>query len=161
MAITPMWNYTLAGESFSPSLHKLQVASDFALKSQTPNEVVLTNKTSPIDAPETMRMSTSRVANIYNNTGIEKAYQTLSKEGASLLIQDNTVLRLVDETTSSSVADLPVSVHIVLKYPKHPEITEVQVTEAAKRLFSGLFYDADNNNRVKELIRGSLKPSGI
>lgn len=161
MAITPTWNYTAAEGSFTPSLGKLAVSADFALKDQSAGEVVLTNKTSPVDAPETLRFATTRINNIYANTGIDKAYQSLSKEGVSLLIQDNTILRLIDGTTLASVADLPISCHIVVKYPRHPEITEDKVLAAIKRNFSSCFSDADTSARVKELIRGSLKPSGI
>lgn len=135
--------------------------ADFNVIVDEPDEVILTNITSPLDRPEKFRFGYSQIKDIYRNTDIHPNVQAPSKRGVSVLVQlTNTVSKI--ETTTNSRVDLPMSTHMVLKFPASVEITSQLVEEHIGRLLSGLYETGSvSQDRLKSMMRGSLLPKDI
>lgn len=140
----------------------LNYGADFKTKSDEPNEVILTNLTSPVVYPEKIRISVSDVANVYAGSAIEPSLYSPTKRGTSLLVQLTEVLKITDTAVPSMEMALPVSAHIVIKVPNHELVTPDVVETLIGRLISGLYETGSTTDtRLTALLRGSLKPSDI
>lgn len=146
---------------------QLSYAADFSVKAETSSEVVLTNTTSPLDQPETIRFALEPVRNVYNGTAIDPSAQSTSKNGVSLLVQVNDILRVSPETGESGCCcgdgamDFPISTHIVIKTPLVQYIDADTVLSVVKRNISALFGEGTDvtSARLNSMLRGALKPS--
>lgn len=136
--------------------------ANFRKKSDTPNEVVLTNLTSPVDRPERFRLSSSDVANVYTGTDIDVSVYAPSKKGVSVLCQLSEVISVTDDTDASYRVDLPISAHIVLKVPASEFLTSAMIQTFLGRLVSGV-YDTGSltTSRLDAILRGSLSPGDL
>lgn len=140
----------------------LNYKADFRIKSNTANELILTNITSPVDRPEQIRVGYSNVANIYTGTQIEASLAAPTKRGISVLCQITDVLSVTDATDPDYRIDLPVSYHIVIKVPVNENMTTTLIQEGLGRAVSGLFETGSVTlTRLEALIRGSLCPTDL
>lgn len=136
--------------------------ADFRIKTDTADEVRLTNLTSPRERQENVRLAYKVKKDIYRNTGIAPANQSPSVTGVSLLAQHTLIASVTDAEVPGYRVDLPLSAHIVLDIPSVEEITEDHVLMLVGRLMSDLFdTGSTSNTRLKALLRGSLQPSDI
>lgn len=147
------------------SVPDLSYAADFAVTRDTPDEVVITNTTSPIDQPETIRFGYNQVADVYRGTGIDPSVASVSKRGASIVVQLNDILRVAcdSETNCSPVQfDLPISTHIVMKVPINQYITADLVKQLVLRNVAALFSTGKTDStRIDALLRHALTPTGM
>lgn len=134
---------------------------DFNVVDDGPYEVLLTNISSPLDRPERFRFAYTQIKDIYNGSDIHPSVQAPSKKGISLLVQlTNTVSE--QDATSNSRVDLPISTHVVMKFPAAMEITPELVQEQLGRLISGMYETGSvSTTRLKSMMRGSLLPKDI
>lgn len=132
---------------------------DYRLKSDSPKEVILSNITSPLDQPESIRYGYSDIANIYANAGLNSDQVIGSKNGMSILTQLNTTLKITDDTGATVLGYLPISAHVVLKVPKSGYITEDILKSVTSRLIGTLYSDGKSN--VMTLLRGAITPKGL
>lgn len=165
MAKTLSVNYT---DTAIPGVTSLNFArglvnyGDFKVKSDQPNEVVLTNLTSPVVYPERFRISVSDVGNVYTGSSIEPSLFAPTKRGTSLLVQLTEIWKVTDSADPSLEQALPVSAHIVIKVPNHELVTPAAVQTLLGRLISGLYETGTTDTtRLTALLRGSLKPSDV
>lgn len=166
MATTVSWNYSDSG--IYPAIEKsleipsLNFTSDFVKKETKANEALLANLTSPLGRAETVRFAYQRIANIYNNTGIDPSVYAASKYGFSVLAQLNDILTVVDDTTGYRV-DLPLSAHLVVKGPQNEAITGERLRTLVARLVALLYEQtADTpDSRLNSLIRGAVLPKAL
>lgn len=136
--------------------------ADFKVKSDEPNEVILTNLTSPVVYPEKIRFSVSDVANVYTGSSIEPSLYSPTKRGVSMLCQLTETWKVTDPAVPEMEIALPVSAHIVIKVPNHELVTPQQIEILVGRLVSSLYETgATEPKRLGALLRGSLKPSDI
>lgn len=167
MAKSIHYNYTDSGvqgvTSLSHDVTVLNFGKDFRVKSDEPNEAVITNITSPIDRPETFRFAVSTVADVYRGTGIEPAYRSPSTKGLSLVVQLADILNYYDESIDDAKeCYIPMQGHIVLKVPANEAITEQVVDKFVSRLIAGLYSTGTvNPARIKSMLRGSLIPTDM
>lgn len=141
---------------------KVNYGADFRVKSEEPNEVLLTNMTSPIGFPENFRIGISEVANVYKGSNIDPAFCPPSKKGLSLLVQLTEMWKVTDTTDPSYEVCLPVSAHIVIKVPNNEAILASDVNALIGRLISGAFETgSENNDRLQAMLRGSLLPKDL
>lgn len=137
----------------------LNVGVDYAVKSNAPGEVVITNITSPADRIEKIRFGYSEVSDIYKGSGIDPAYYGPSRKGVSVVVQLTEVQRVVESTDINYAVDLPISAHLVIKVPSHELVTSATVETALKRLLSALYPKGGTTlTRLTALLRGSLVP---
>lgn len=141
------------------ALPDLSYATDYALIRDDASEVVISNTTSPLDQPETIRFALSSVADVYQGTGIEPSFRSVTKRGESLLVQINDILRVTD-AEGQILYDLPISSHIVVKLPLNEYVTADVALQVVKRNISALFDTGlVTSARLNQLLRSSLKPS--
>lgn len=140
----------------------LNFKADFRVKSDQPNEVVLTNITSPVDRPEQIRVAFSNIANVYSGTTIESSVAAPTKRGVSILCQVTDIISVTDSSDPDYRIDLPVSYHVVIKVPANENLTTTLIQEGLGRMISGLFDTGSTTlARLEALIRGSLVPSDL
>lgn len=148
--------------SLSMARAVLNYAADYAVKSDSSNEVILTNLTAPLDAPERFRFAVSEIKDVYKNTGIDPTKQSASRRGVNLLAQLTGVYTVTDDTDALFKEVLPLEGHIVLKIPASEYITGDMLIAFIGRLVSGLFATGSSTDaRLKSMVRGSLTPADI
>jgi hypothetical protein len=169
MAKIATWNFTdtalttsintkatlVTGTSAFPNL-----ATDFVTIKNDSEESVASNTTSPIGKPETLRFGLTPIANIYKSTPIEKSVQSPTTRGYSLLVQVNDVLSVVDADVDVSY-DLPISAHVVFKFPADSVVTPAHLRTVFNRLQQALYDPADlalntADKKLAALMRGAL-----
>lgn len=157
------WNYTDTSDTSVGSLQPMTInyATDFAIKSNDGKSVVLVNSTSPLDRVETLRFSTQRISNVYSGSGLEAGYQSQNKAGASILIQDNTVLSETDAANNRT--DYPITAHLVIKVPYAEVVTADILTAILTRLIGACYEQsgATPGPRLNKLVRGALVPQSM
>lgn len=136
--------------------------ADFRKKSESTNELILTNLTSPVDRPERFRYAYNDVANVYSGTGIDATVYSPSKKGVSVLIQLTETFSVTDSVDPTYRIDLPVSAHMVLKIPANENITAAMVETLIGRLASGAYETGSETvSRLQSILRGSLTPADL
>lgn len=174
MAISTSFGYTdTVSTTLNVARPDLSYSSDYAEKTlseaekkaaskQSDREVRLTNSTSPVDQPETVRIASRVVKDIYSNAGISAPYQTQNKQGVSLCLGLQDILRVTDDTDSSFQIDIPINAHLVLTAPMTHYVTTSHLMTVLCRLMA-LTFDTGKTttSRLDSLIRGSLLPKGV
>lgn len=136
--------------------------ADYCVMTDTPGEAVISNKTSPVDAPERIRFAMSTVKDVYQNTDIDPGTVSPSKRGSQILVQLTEVWTKSDATLPSYKINLPVSGHIVLKVPNDSDLTADMLISFLGRLVSGLYETGSSTNpRLNALLRGSMIPADL
>lgn len=141
----------------------LNFGADFRVKAvNNGKEVVVTNLTSPVDRPENIRLSYSEVANVYTGTGVDPSLFAPTKRGVSLLLQVTEIWAVTDDADADFRIDLPVSAHLVVKFPSSEYVTAARIEALVGRLLSGL-YDTgvETTTRLAAILRGSLTPTEL
>lgn len=164
MAFTTSYGYT---DSITTpktlEVPDLDYAKDFAVTKDSADEVILTNTTSPVDQPETIRFGYQTVANVYTNTGIDPNFMAITKQGISLVAQVNDIMRVEnnsEDCCSPLAYDLPIQAHVVIKVPKNQFVTADVALNAAKRAFASLLATGSvTSERLNAMLRDALKPS--
>lgn len=140
----------------------INFSDDFRVKAEKSGEVVLTNLTTPLDRPETIRIATSDIKDIYSSTDIDPSVYAPSKRGVSILAQITDTLSVTDDTDADFRVDLPVSAHLVIKVPANEYMSAEKVEALVARLTSTLYESGSSETtRLDGLLRGSLVPRGV
>lgn len=135
---------------------------DFAVVSDVPGELSVTNTTCPTDRTEKFRFACSDVKDVYKGAGIDPNLYTASRYGTSVLVQLTDIYSVVDSVDPKYQAALPLSGHIVLKMPNNQLLTGEMIQAFLGRLCDGMFNTGvADSARLKSLLRGSLKPKGM
>lgn len=167
MAKTISKNYTDTGvtgvTSLTVPLSILNYPADYRVKMDEPDEMRLVNVTSPLDRPETIRIARNDVSDIYRGTSIERSVQSVQKSGVSVLCQLTDIYKYSDTSVADAQEEyLPISGHIVLKFPKHEAMTASVLLDFVKRLLATLYpTGSTSDSRLSAIIRGSLKPTDM
>lgn len=134
---------------------------EFRVKSESPDEAILVNITSPMDRVEKLRFAYSEVADVYKNTSIDSSVAAASKRGVQVLAQASETWSLTDDADPEYRVDLPVSAHIVVKIPACEYISETDILELLGRAVGGLYDGTTAQWRLSDLVRGALVPKGL
>lgn len=128
-------NTATASLKSTDTLPDLAINASYAVKSQSKDEVILTNTTCPIDQPETIRVASQRVANVYNSSGIDPQYFTPSKYGRSVVIGIDSVGKYSVTSGATTMDKLfPLSCHLVMRVPENANCSVGDVLTALQRL---------------------------
>lgn len=166
MAKTTSFGYTdtapAGGATKTLTRPNLNYAANYSVTVNTDNKAVITNLTTPVDQPETIRWQATNIANIYDSSTIDPSVYATSKQGISLVAQVNSILRVTDSVDPTFQVDLPISVHMVVKLPKSQYITSANLEMAIARCVAA-YYETDSTGttRLDKLVRGSMLPSTI
>lgn len=166
MAVTKSFGYTdTTTATKSLVIPSLNYVVDFSQKTTgTPSEVILNNLTCPLDQPETLRYAISNIKDVYDGTGIEPSYRSVSRRGVSLVVQLRDVLRIgLTEADAAccdpGIIDFPLETHIVFRVPVSQYIDADTVLTVFKRNVSGVFdTNGVTSKMLNGLLRGSLNP---
>jgi hypothetical protein len=163
MALSGSFGYTAESESKSLSIPDMDWdGGNYAVITKGSDTTIVTNTTSPLDQPETIRWSVQGIRNIYANTGIDPAYFATSKRGVSLLAQTNDIYRISDSDNATYRVDLPVSSHFVVKAPLHDLLTPDIILSVILRNVSNLFdTGSTGSSRLAQLLRSGTTPTNL
>jgi hypothetical protein len=134
---------------------QLGLASNYALVSEDANEVILSNKTSPIDEEEIITLKYKDIPRV--NTKCTITNPAVVKRGVSYTISLDCIKRTPNETLQT-VVDRPISAYLNIRHDKNSEITEDNMKEILTRLVS-IFFKDDGTFRVPDFVRSALKPT--
>lgn len=151
---------TKAASPIEVNIPQLDYASDWTLKSQTADTVVLVNTTTPVDQPYTCRIQIQDVGNVYNGTDIDPVLYGPVKRGKSLLASSRLTMRITNDTTGE-ITDYPIQINTVIKWPVTSGIAVSDIKTALFENWGQMFDAADDNTRLGELLRGALRPDAI
>lgn len=149
----------ISGADMKLQLPAVNFSTDFRVERDEPDELIVTNLTSPIGIPERFRFGFSTIANVYNGTRIEPAMRSQMIQGVSVLCQLNDTWTVTDSADPTYSILLPVSCHVVLKVPNSPALTGDNIQYLLTRTISGLMPQGQvGTQRLAALLRGSLRP---
>lgn len=149
--------HTGTGSTDSLTYEKMDMA-DFAVSKNVAESCVITNMTSPLGRPEMVEYQFQNIADVYTNTGIDRALWTPSKRGVAFFTKVTETWSAVDtDDASKPEYALPVQATLRLKIPSNTLISETDVANLVQRLVASLF-DSDGHSRYARLLRGSLNP---
>lgn len=154
----------ISGVTTNPiNLELVNFGADFVEKTDSKKgEVIITNITSPLSAPETFRFASSIVEDAYRGSSVEPSVRSLTKKGVSILVQHNLVLKETDSGDATYLAYVPVKVHTVLTFPSVESLTAQMAEKIFRRHAAGLYTTgAHDSARIAQLLRGSLVPPDI
>lgn len=146
----------------------LAFGSDFEKISESKDEVRLVSNKSPLGREDKFRFAISEVANIYANSGIDKALQSQLKSGTKILVSASNVHTFTDSTTGD-VYDKPIFGTVTLTVPKDPAETSALVMDFVAYMMAGLADWALSGatgtpteaDRIWAMLRHRLSPSEI
>lgn len=139
----------------------LNFGADFRVRSDEPQEAIITNLTSPVGKSETFKFGCSDVKNIYQGSSIEANVQSPGKRGVQVLVQLKDCWTITDSVLLTEYT-VPVEGHIVLKIPSVDGITSADIETFVGRLTSGLFETGSSDvSRLESIFRGSLLPRDL
>lgn len=152
----------IGGKTATYTAAPLNFKDDFRQLSYNGDEAVITNLTSPVDRPETIRFSSQEIANIYRSTKVETSRYGPTKGGRSILIQHNSISSVEDDASAQDSYHLPMGVHLVLRLPNSEFVDAALVKTQISRLLGALQETGDDGNtRLTALLRGSLLPKDV
>lgn len=130
---------------------------DYALKSATPDEVVYSNITTPVDQPYTCKFGVRDIANVYKNKDIDPERMNINKRGKSFLISDILTARIPNAALQRDV-DCPVQINTTVTWSNSVGMTPELVQEALKQHAAKSLYYSDPSQlkRINELMHGVL-----
>lgn len=139
------------------------LTTDFSVKPSAKTakgaSCVLTNLTSPLGLPETVEYQFQEIADVYANTGIDRALCTPSKHGVAFFVKVQETWTAKDSSDAAAPEyALPVTATLRIKMPQNGLIATADVQALLKRLITALY--PDNTEFMTELVRGSLNPIG-
>jgi len=121
---TSMNNAQTAMESATTTQGSLYVQTinpaDWTKTECTRDRVVLVNANSDYSAPNHVRIERSRIANVYDGSGISTNYQLPSKRGVKLFMQCNSIATVSDSTNPTVRIELPYAASLTMRVPAVP-----------------------------------------
>lgn len=140
----------------------LNWVTDFVLTADAEGKAMATNRTSPLDQLEKVRIESSPIADVYKGTSIDPTVYAPSRQGVSIVCQVMDILRVSESIDPSFQIDLPISAHIVVKVPLSTYVTAANVESVIGRALSCFYASNDiTTDRITALLRGSMTPTGL
>lgn len=166
MALSLSYGYSdttpAGGATKALSRSNVNYAADFRVRSNTTDDLVITNLKADLSTPETFRFATATIKDVYNGTSIETPLIPPVRRGTSILVQVNDTWTVTDSDDPKYKVALPVSAHLVVKIPNQGIITASNVEYLIGRCLAGLYEtDSTDTTRIQSLVRGALAPSTL
>lgn len=146
----------------------LNFGDDYEVVNTSKDEVNLVSNKSPLGCEDKFRFAISNIANIYTNSGIDKAMQSQLKSGVKILCGASSVLTFTDSATGD-VYEKPIFGSITLTVPKDPAMTSAIVQDFIAQIMAGLADWAASgatgtpteSDRIWAMLKHRLTPSEI
>lgn len=149
-------NYDVREGELPLDNHALHLTSDYGIKVNEPNEVQLTNRTTPIDQEEIITFQATTTKKI--PLKVRPSYYQATGDNLMYGVRVDNVLRVTSDQNDSVVEDLPIVCNLTIKHPRNRQIREIDVLQCMSRLFSACFKD-DGTSRIPDLMKSSLEPA--
>lgn len=145
------------GSTDSLTFEKL-VTSDFAVTKNAADSCVLSNMTSPLGRPELVEYQHQNVADVYTNSGIDRALWAPTKRGVAFFEKVNQTWSKTDpDDAAKPEYAFPAQATLRVKIYNDTLVTTADVEQLLERLIAGL-RDENGEWRFAKLLRGSLNP---
>lgn len=157
MALTSQFGYTnktAASKTITPV--DLKVLDNYGLVKDDSNEVVMTNKTCPIDQEEILSVMCTDLKKV--TTAAEIRNPAPVTNGVQYTVKLDEVLTTTSDADAAYRVDEPVVAYLVIRHPKSGNITNALIGEVITRL-CGACVREDGTWRFDDLMRSVLKPT--
>lgn len=147
------WAYTTNGGASLP-LPKVSFSTNYVEKSGEKDGVTFADASAPIDRPALTHVEFHTRNNIYQNTGIDRAYWAPSVRGFNLYLQQMATYKVTDGTSSFYA---PLSCAVSFKSLAHEAITADVVKDFIAYTVAQWFKEGVvTSDRIAAFMRGSL-----
>jgi hypothetical protein len=154
---TSSWGYTNNVDSAATITPKaLGLKSNYAVVTDTSNEVVLVNTTTPIDQTEVVTLRHSVIPKVNTSSTLPVPNPAPVKTGVSYQVQSEVTLRTTGD--DGSITDHPIVFYTSIRHERSGDLTAAVVQEAFIRHIS-CFLKNDGTYRFNELMRSALQPA--
>lgn len=152
------FKYTNVTKMDNDTIHGYQMGlnSNYAVVKDEPSEVVLENKTSPLDCEEIISYRGKRIPRV--STNLVVTHPAPVNTGVQYQIQVEECLRTTDSSDPDLIIDEPIVAYLTIRHPKSGNITSTLVEEVLKRLLSSIYRD-DGSSRLDDIMRLALRPT--
>lgn len=146
----------------------IDFGADFNKTVESAGAVSFISNKSPLGKEDRYRFMISEVANIYNNSGIDRANQSQLKTGIKIANTYRGIHTFTDATTGESY-DKPIAATVTFTVPKDPAETQTLLEDLIAMVMAGLADFAKSaatgtpkeSDRLWAQLRGVLAPSEI
>jgi hypothetical protein len=158
MAKTSAFGFTnILDNAASIVLKSLGLVTNYSLSSDQADNVVLNNKTAPIDTEEIVSLRSRDIQSV--NTPLNIQFPGKVKTGIEYSVRVDAVLSTTDSDDASFRVDEPMTCVITFRHPKSGNITEAHVLTLLTRALSALHKDGTNAGwRIGDLMRSAERP---
>lgn len=146
-------NTTDSTHTITPKL--LGFVANYSVKTDTADDVILNNKTAPIDCEELVEFRSRPIAKV--NTNLNLQYPSPIKSGIQYQVVVEDTLSTTDDTDSEFRVDEPIVCQITIRHPRSGNIGNDQVSAVVMRAISALVR-ADGTWRFDDLMRSAERP---
>lgn len=136
--------------------YALGLVSNYAVVKDEPDEVILENKTTPLDCEEIITYRGRKIPKV--STSLTVANPAPVKAGVQYQIQVEECLRTTDDTDPDLIIDEPIVAYLTIRHPKSGHITTNVIEKVLKRLLSAIYRD-DASSRLDDIMRLALRPT--
>lgn len=151
--VTKNWDYATTDGALLP-LPKVNFSGNYIEKSGEKGGITFTDTSAPLDRPSLTHLEFHQKSNVYQNTGIDRAYWAPSVRGIQLFVQSMDTYAVDDGTTKFYA---PFKAYTSVQTLSHEAITADLVKDyfafqVAKWFEMGLV----TSDRIAAFMRGSL-----
>lgn len=134
----------------------LNYDADFRVLEEGPGKVVLTDITSPLNQPSTLRIAQSVRANVYTNSDIDSSAYLSSKKGADTIVEVREIWSKTTVSDPSYERLFPVRCAITLTVPTDAIIDTTSVQRLIARAVAAFATMGDDSydNGIDALLHG-------
>lgn len=147
-----------ASESTGKTIQSTYVGTSlYALTKNLSGEAQLTNTGSPIGLPEILTYRASNIADIYQNSGIDRSLFTPTRRGLSVNYHVRQTWTASDSTDpKASVYAMPVTASLTIRIPQN-ELISIDNVDALIAKLLGMLYP-DGTSCIAANVRFALNP---
>lgn len=131
--------------------------TNFAKVVDEAEQVVLTNKTCPLDQPEQLTYTCKKLDRVTST--IELQHPLSVRNGVQYVVKVEEVLRQKD-TDGNIISDEPIVMYLTVRHQLTGNISNNVIEKVLKRLVGACYKDSDNTMapRFEDLMRSALVP---
>lgn len=123
----------------------LNFDADFLSIDEGTGKNVMTDITSPLDQPSTLRIQRRAVANVYSGTSIDPGAYLATKRGTDLLVEVREVYTELDSEDSTYLKAFPFRLAVTATYPEASQVTTAMVERALARVVAAFAAMGDDD----------------
>lgn len=130
--------------------------ADFRSLEEGPGKIVMSDVTSAVDQPSTLRIAQQSKPNVYVGTSIDSSAFLANKRGTDTILEIKEVWSITDAAVPEFLQLMPARCAITLSLPTHALITDSVVEALVCRAIAALFNqgDATSADGINALLHG-------